>query len=462
MFEDIGNDGYFDSGTDFGINNVTVWLYEDSDNNGVIGAGDALVATTTSSGSGDYSFTSLAAGYSYLVKVDKTDPDIQSYFNTKYPPSTVYQISTAEVTASPNLTGSDLDNDFGFWRAQPGSIGDQVFVDNNANGVYDAGDAVLPLITVNLYKDTNGNGVLDSGEPLLETTTTDAYGVYTFGNLGPGNYIVDVDQHDANLPAGLSATKDPIATTLTAGQTRTDIDFPFVSVLTKTVDKAIASPGDTLTFTINPYYPGPQLLANTLIQDTVPPGTTFLSASQGGGLNPFTPARRSPGEITTLTTGMAVYAPNSNTPAYRVGWHCVRHATNIGERRKISGSWSGAAAPTRNEKIVVGVASNSPKSAAERWNGTSWARAPATNPGARHLCHSSPTCGVAPAYEQFSGDAVLVWEQSQLAGSKLRYTVWNGSAYSPTDRGGDRLHRGRAATNEAGGPAQLRRDAAGS
>ena len=81
VFEDISNDGVF-NGSDAGIPNVTVWLYVDANNNGVIDAGDPLAATTASDASGDYSFINLATGTNYLVKVDKTDPDIQTYFNT--------------------------------------------------------------------------------------------------------------------------------------------------------------------------------------------------------------------------------------------------------------------------------------------------------------------------------------------------------------------------------------------
>ncbi len=186
VFEDTGNDGVFNSGADFGIPNVTVSLYEDSNNNGSIDAGDALVASTWSNASGDYLFSNLAAGYNYLVQVDKTDPDIQTYFNTKYGAGATYQLSTAELIPSPNLTGADLDNDFGFWRALPASIGDQVFVDSNRDGVYNTGDTPLANITVNLYRD----GVL------FATTVTGPDGKYLFANLGPGNYSVMVDTND--------------------------------------------------------------------------------------------------------------------------------------------------------------------------------------------------------------------------------------------------------------------------
>ena len=437
VFEDIGNDGYFNAG-DAGIPNVTVWLYEDSDGDGVITPGvDARVATTQSNASGDYAFTNLAEGVSYLVKVDKTDPDIQGYFNTKYGSGTAYQISTLEVSPSPNLAGSDLDNDFGFWRAQPGSIGDQVFIDKNADGAYNAGDVVLPNVTVSLYQDTNGNGVLDAGEPLLKTTSTDVNGQYTFGSLGPGKYIVDVDQNDPDLPGGLSATKDLLAATLTAGQNRTDIDFPFVSVLTKSVDKASANPGDTLTFTINPYYPGPSLLSSTLVQDVVPAGTTFASAGQGGQLSPYDPQPATQGQVTTLTTGQGIYSINSNTPQYR-NWDgstfgAQTASVNLQDTPMVL---VGAASPTRNEKIVVDIVNNNPEVQAMRWNGTAWAALPippaTTTAGAlANLASNMRTLwGGAVAYEQLSGDAVLVWNNTTVNGTnRLTWNVWNGTAW---------------------------------
>ena len=439
VFEDIGNDGAFNSGTDVGIPNVTVWLYVDLNGDGVITPGvDVQIASTQSNASGYYSFTGLAEGFSYLVKVDTADPDIQTYFNTAYPPGpTAYQISTLEVIPSPNLTGSDLDNDFGFWRALPGSIGDQVFIDSNADGIYNVGDTVLPNITVNLYKDTNGNGVLDAGEPLLQTTTTDINGQYTFGDLGPGAYIVDVDQNDPDLPGGLTATRDEIATTLTAGQNRTDIDFPFVAVLTKAVSKTQALPGETLTFTITPYYPGPQLLSSTLIQDTVPAGTTFQSAGQGGELSPYTPQPATQGQVTTLTTGQGIYSINSNTPQV-VPWDGTAFGTQTASvaLQDTPNILIGAAAPTRNEKIVVDIIANNPEVQGMRWNGTAWAALPippsTTTAGAlSNLASNMRTLwGGAVAYEQLSGDAMLIWNNTTVAGTnRLTWNTWNGTAW---------------------------------
>ena len=76
MFDDVGNDGTYNAGTDLGIPNISVNLYEDTNGNGVIDAGDALVATTSTDANGLYSFTGLAEGLDYLVQVDAEDPDL--------------------------------------------------------------------------------------------------------------------------------------------------------------------------------------------------------------------------------------------------------------------------------------------------------------------------------------------------------------------------------------------------
>ena len=182
------------------------------------------------------------------------------------------------------------DADFGFDDIAPASIGDQVFIDNNDNGTYEPGiDDPLPNITVNLYSDTNGNGVLDPGEPLVQTTSSDVNGEYLFGALPPGDYIVDVDNLDVDIPGGYFAAKDELPVTLTEGETYLDADFPFVPLINKQVSLADANPGDELTYTITLNYPGSNLLENVTVTDVVPEGTTLVGSSVEGGLTQGTP-----------------------------------------------------------------------------------------------------------------------------------------------------------------------------
>ena len=276
VFDDKGNDGTF-NGADVGIANVTVNLYEDTNGNGLIDTGDVLIATDVTDAGGIYGFSSLAVGLSYIVDVDQADPDLNTYFGG------AYVLSTADPQPVPNLTGAYLNADFGFYEVIPGSIGDLVWYDADADGVVDANESGLANVDVKLYQDTNGNGVVDAGEPLLATTTTDANGVYTFSNLPAGAYVVDVVETDPDVPDSLAPSLDPIAVTLGVAQVKTDVDFPFVQALTKTVDLTSAAPGNQLTYTVYPRYFGSQLLTGAVVNDTIPVGTTYVAATVNAG-----------------------------------------------------------------------------------------------------------------------------------------------------------------------------------
>lgn len=71
------------------------------------------------------------------------------------------------------------------------SLGNLVYQDNNRNGIFDAGDAGINGVLLNIYLD-NGDGVLSAldGAPLTNTTTAGG-GIYSF-TVCPGNYIVEI------------------------------------------------------------------------------------------------------------------------------------------------------------------------------------------------------------------------------------------------------------------------------
>jgi uncharacterized repeat protein (TIGR01451 family) len=280
VFDDRDVSGTFSAG-DVGIPGVTVQLYEDTNGNGVIDATDALVATTTTDATGLYAFGALATGVNYIAKVDAADPALTAFYGATFSNTTPLRQSSALTVGAP----SDLARDFGFVR--PGSIGDQVYIDANGNGVFDAGEQGLPNVTVTLTHDANGNGVADPGE-VQATTVTDAAGKYLFANLPGGNYVVTVDITDVDLPANL-VPRVPISRSLAlgAGQSRLDMDFGFAASLTKSVNPLAATSGATLTYTLQPYYPGPALLSNALITDPIPANATYVagSANAGGTLN---------------------------------------------------------------------------------------------------------------------------------------------------------------------------------
>jgi hypothetical protein len=142
------------------------------------------------------------------------------------------------------------------------SVGDLVWKDDNRDSIKDAGEAGMPNITVRLYYDTNGNGVLDAGEPLYGTTQTDGSGIYGFGSLPDGRYIVEVDALDSDLPAG-STLPNSVGTRIAVDLDEARVissavsvltaDWPFIDALTvsKTTTPTSYGAGALVTYAID-------------------------------------------------------------------------------------------------------------------------------------------------------------------------------------------------------------------
>jgi uncharacterized repeat protein (TIGR01451 family) len=80
-----------------------------------------------------------------------------------------------------------------------GSVGDRVWLDANANGIFDAGETGIGGVELTL-KDQFGTP--------LQVITTDSQGRYTFIDVAPGNgYFVEIT---GGLPAGLTQTTDTV------------------------------------------------------------------------------------------------------------------------------------------------------------------------------------------------------------------------------------------------------------
>ena len=93
---------------------------------------------------------------------------------------------------------ADLTLDMGVYV--PVAVGDLVFEDIDGNGVQDAGEPGIRDVGVTLF-------LVDpaTGDPVeIATTTTDGSGIYGFGDLAPGAYVVEFDL--ATLPTGFVAT----------------------------------------------------------------------------------------------------------------------------------------------------------------------------------------------------------------------------------------------------------------
>ena len=249
LFYDWDGDAVQDS-HDEGMPNVTVKLYYDANSNGIIDtATDGFIMSDVTDSSGNYLFENLPNG-AYIVEVDETDPQFPSHYLQTLDPD------ESGVATNPNNTGSsiinnsdDLSIDFAYQpssrRGLPVSIGDTVWVDINGDGLQAGSQEVgIANITITLYADFDGDGIYVA----ISNTTTDTDGLYLFDDLPAGNYRIDVDTSDNDLPkdsfnnAYVATTATQITTTMTEGSAYLDADFGFV---------ALGAIGDTIFWDSN-------------------------------------------------------------------------------------------------------------------------------------------------------------------------------------------------------------------
>ena len=172
---DVNGNGIAEAGDTNGISGVFVRLLDASSN---------VVATTTTSATGAYGFTSLPVGNYTVVQ---TVP--AGYTNTL-------------DTAAPNdlriplsLSGSQASTNNTFYDTAFVAIGDFTWVDTNGNGVQDGGEPGLSNVVVRLY-DTN-NAVI--------ATTTSSVAL-------PLPTSITTEPPSASLPSGL-----PVSSSLSTG-----------------------------------------------------------------------------------------------------------------------------------------------------------------------------------------------------------------------------------------------------
>jgi hypothetical protein len=201
---------------DFGLKgtaSIGDFVFNDTNGNGVQDAGEAGIpgatvtltypngqtATTTTDAAGNYSFPNLAptaAGQTYSVAFTTpsgltASPANQGTDDTKDSDPIAGVVTGITLTAGQANTTVDA----GFYAANVMNLGNVVWYDKNNNGIKDAGETGIPSASVMLYLDANNDGTPDGAA--IATTTTDANGLYNFGGLAAGNYIVGV-----TIPAG--------------------------------------------------------------------------------------------------------------------------------------------------------------------------------------------------------------------------------------------------------------------
>lgn len=177
LFEDVDGDGLQDAG-EGGISGRVVELLDS--------AGNPTGRTAVTDASGNYLFDNLVPG-TYAVKFvpNAATPFTKANVGGDDTIDSDANISTGK-TANITLAsgGDDRTLDAGIYR--PASIGDKVFEDVDGDGQQDAGEPGIAGATVRLL---NADGTPVAG---VAPITTDATGAYSFTQLAPGDYRVEI------------------------------------------------------------------------------------------------------------------------------------------------------------------------------------------------------------------------------------------------------------------------------
>ncbi len=185
VFADSNGDGVQES-TETGLSGRTVNL----STNGTI------FATAVTNASGQYSFTSLAAGtYSVTVVAPSGGAFSAAGSSSSLPDSIVNSAGSKTVTVA---NGATATVNAGIYT--PVAISGTVFTDANDVGAKQPGDTGLSGITVKL--------LASNGTTVVASTTTGGNGAYSFAGLVPGSYTVQIvaPTGDSFSPVGTSTT----------------------------------------------------------------------------------------------------------------------------------------------------------------------------------------------------------------------------------------------------------------
>ncbi len=233
-FNDIDGNGSQTAG-EAGVPGVTIFL--DTNNDGILGAGETSVITGTSP-DGSFTFDSLPSGtynvrevvppgsrsttgnlFTAILAEGLTTPAIVNFGNQAIPVPTPTPTPTPVTTPTPTPAPAPTPAPTPVTTPTPvqqSSISGVQFNDGNGNGTQDAGENGLSGLLV--FLDANGNNSLDSGEV---TVTTDNSGNYSFNNLNASTYNVRAVQRTGFT----QTTTNPAPINLGSGESRSGINF---------------------------------------------------------------------------------------------------------------------------------------------------------------------------------------------------------------------------------------------
>lgn len=294
---DRNRNGLFDAGEPV-VPGVTVNLF----------SGTTKIATTTTNPQGFYSFNNLLAGAPYEVEFVR--PTGTEFTEQNAKASSIPQPGSdsdadpatgiAQFVAPPsglNLLDAPDDPTVDAGLFELVSIGDYVWMDVDRDGIQDAGEPVVPGVTVRLL----------DGTTVVATTITDPSGRYAFTGLPGGTaYTVEFVKPAgtsftvANTPSDDAADSDPdpatglvkVTTPVTGNNVAATPDDPTIDAglvrFNLTLAKKLTSvapfvPGQNVTYTLTPHNDGPAAaLAGWSVTDALPTGLEFVSLTGTG------------------------------------------------------------------------------------------------------------------------------------------------------------------------------------
>ncbi len=334
-----GYDGVFNTG-DTPQANATLRLYLDRGTPDQLDGSDILIQETTTGASGTFSF-SVGMADTLLIVMDGAIIPVGSVYTTPLTPGNVHEVDFLPP-GGPPFTGynnTSSGNDFGFTCQAVSTTADLSIAKSDAPDPVAPGGDITYTIAVNSVGNaaaTNGvmNDALPAGTTFVSLSapagwscTTPAVGSGGTVNCtnpsvavgGPYTFTLVV-----NVPASY-AGPNPIPNTATTGADN-DANTANNSASTTTAlttappeeaDLAIAksdapdpiTPGNNLIYTINVANVGAIAAVNSVMNDTLPAGTTFVSLSAPAGWACTTPAVGSGGTVSCTNPSVAVGGP---------------------------------------------------------------------------------------------------------------------------------------------------------
>ena len=196
VFNDTNADGVQQTPADGNLSGVTVQLLD--------GSGTPISGkTTTTDSNGAYSFIGLPPG-TYEVKViaPAAEPTFSPVGTNANPALDSIVNPATGTTAAVTLTSGQSATNQNAGVYGVGTLSGHVFLDQNGDGVQQAGDTNVSGLTVQLL-DSTGTAITG------KTTTTDSTGAYSFTNLAPGQYEVKFTNPAGDVVSPVGANANP-------------------------------------------------------------------------------------------------------------------------------------------------------------------------------------------------------------------------------------------------------------